>query len=99
MYEVVPVCFKTYCFSDVSLEFIGASQMYHWSSLVLLRCITGAAAGREVGIQVMAEMCQIVLDRFGMPVFWTLGIVVSIFNGKGDIRNCSCSRGMELLEH
>ena len=38
----------------------------------------------------MAEMCQKVLDGFGMPVEWVLSIVVPIFKGKGDIRNCSC---------
>ena len=47
-----------------------------------------AASG--VGIHVMAEICQNVLDGFGKPAEWALGIVVSIFKGKGDIRNCSC---------
>ena len=42
------------------------------------------AASRGVGIQVMAEICQRVLDE------WALSIVVPIFKGKGDIRNCSC---------
>ena len=34
-----------------------------------------------------------------MPVEWALNIVVPIFNGKGDIRNCSCYRAVKLLEH
>ena len=46
----------------------------------------------------MAETCQRVLDVFGMPVQWALGIVVPIFKGKGDIRNCSCYGDMKLLE-
>ena len=33
-----------------------------------------------------------------MPVEWVLSIVVPIFNEK-DIRNCSCYRGVKLLEH
>ena len=36
----------------------------------------------EVGIQVMAELCQGVLDAFGMPAEWSLSIVVPIFQGK-----------------
>ena len=34
-----------------------------------------------------------------MPVERTLGIVISIFKGKGDIRNCSCCRAVKLLDH
>ena len=30
----------------------------------------------------MAEICQKVLDGFGMPAEWALIIVVSIFRGK-----------------
>ena len=33
-----------------------------------------------------------------MPVEWALGIMVPIFNGKGDIRNCSYYT-VKLLEH
>ena len=40
-----------------------------------------------------------VLDRFGMPAEWALGIVVPVFNGKGDIRNCSGHRFVKCLEH
>ena len=41
------------------------------------------------GIQVIAEICHRVLDGLGMPVEWALSIVVTIFMGKGDIRNIS----------
>ena len=34
-----------------------------------------------------------------MPVEWSLSIVVPIFKGKGDIRQCSCFRTVKLLEH
>ena len=43
-----------------------------------------------VGVQVMAEICQRVLDGFGIPVEWAISIVVQIFEGKDDIRNCIC---------
>ena len=47
----------------------------------------------------MAEICQKVLDAFGMPAEWALSIVVPIFKGKGDILNCSCYRAVKFLEH
>ena len=34
-----------------------------------------------------------------MPVEWALSIMVPIFKGKGDIRNCICNRAVKLLEH
>ena len=57
------------------------------------------AASREVGIKVMAELCQRDHDGLGMPTEWAISIVDSIFKGKGDIRNCSCYRTMKLLDH
>ena len=57
------------------------------------------AASRGVGIQVMAEICQRVLNRFGMPVEFAPSLVVQIFKGKGDIKRCSCYCAIELLEH
>ena len=49
----------------------------------------------------MAEICQRVLDGFGMPVEWALSTVVPIFkgNGYGYTRNCSCNRSVKLLKH
>ena len=37
----------------------------------------------------MNEICHRVQDGFGMPVEWVLSLVVPIFKGKVDIRNCS----------
>ena len=48
------------------------------------------AASWGVGIQMMTEIYHRVLDGFGMLVEWALGIVVPIFKGMGDTRNCSC---------
>ena len=56
-------------------------------------------AGGGVGKQVMAVICQRVLDGFGMTAEWALSIVVPIFKGKGDTRSCSCHRAVKLLEH
>ena len=44
-------------------------------SEVTLQLIAGSGG---VGIQVMAEICQKILDGFGMPVEWALSIVVPI---------------------
>ena len=57
-----------------------------------------AASGR-VGIQMMGEIYQRVLHGFGMPVEWSLSIVVLIFKGKDDIKICSCHRAVKLPKH
>ena len=57
------------------------------------------AASGGVGIQVMAEICQKVLDGFVMSIEWALSLGVPIFKGKGDISNCSCCTSVKLLEH
>ena len=40
------------------------------------------AARREVGIQLMAELCPRVLDGFIMPVECALGVMVRFFMGR-----------------
>ena len=40
-----------------------------------------------------------VLDGFGMPIEWTLSIVVPVFKELGNIRNCSCYGDVKLLDH
>ena len=47
----------------------------------------------------MAEICKKLLDGFKMLAEWALSIVVPIFKGNGDIRNCSCYRAVKLPEH
>ena len=47
----------------------------------------------------MAEICQKVLDGFGMPAERVLSIVVPIFKGEVDIRNISCYRAVKRLQH
>ena len=53
----------------------------------------------EVGIEVMAELCQIVLHVLGMANEWVLGIEVSIFNKKDYIKNFYYHRAMKLFYH
>ena len=47
----------------------------------------------------MVEICQKVMDGFGMPAEWALSIVVPIFKGNDDILNCGCYKAVKLLEH
>ena len=54
------------------------------------------AASGGVGIQVMSEICQKILDGYGMPAEWAPSKVVTIFKGKYNIRN---NKAVKLLEH
>ena len=46
------------------------------------------AASGEIGVDVMVELCQSVLDGRRMPDEWALSVVVPIFKGKGDATSC-----------
>ena len=55
------------------------------------------AASGEVGIQVIVELCQVVLDGFGVIAERAPSIVVSVFKGNGDIRNCGGYIAVKLI--
>ena len=57
------------------------------------------SASGEVGVSVMVKLCQRVLDGKGMPDIWQTSVLVTIFKGKRDVRNCNTYRGVKLLEH
>ena len=52
-----------------------------------------------VGVSVMVELCQRVSDGKGMPDEWQTSVLVPIFKGKGDVRNCNTYKGVKLLEY
>ena len=56
-------------------------------------------ASGEIGIGVMMELSQRVLDGKGMLEEWEGSVMVPIFKGKGDARSCGAYRGVKLLEH
>ena len=56
-------------------------------------------ASDKIGIKVMMELCQRVLDGRGMPDEWKTSVIVSIIKGKGDVRSCGSYRRVKLLEH
>ena len=53
----------------------------------------------EIGVKVMMELGQHVLDGRGMPNKWKTSVVVSIFKGKGDMMSCGSYRIMKVLQH
>ena len=57
------------------------------------------AMSGEIGIVVMVELCQGVLDGRGMPDVWVMSVVVPIFTGKADAMNCTAYRGVKMLEN
>ena len=56
-------------------------------------------ASGEIGVKVMMELCQRVLDGRGMPDEWKTSVIVPIFKQKGDVMSCGSYRGAKLLEH
>ena len=53
----------------------------------------------EIGVKVMMELCQRVLDGRGMSDEWKTSAIVYIFKGKGDVMSCGSYIGVKLLEH
>ena len=49
------------------------------------------AVSGEIGIDVMVDLCQGVLDGRGMPDDWVLSALLPIFKGKGDAMSCQGS--------
>ena len=56
-------------------------------------------ASGDVGIWVLIELCQGILDGKGMPKDWATSVAIPIFIEKGDIMNCGMYIGVKLLEH
>ena len=56
-------------------------------------------ASGKIGVKVMMELCQRVLDGIGMPDEWKTSVIVPIFKGKSDVMSCGSYRGVKLLEH
>ena len=56
-------------------------------------------ASCKIGIMVMMELCQRVLDGREMPDEWKTSVIVPIFKEKGDVMSCGSYRGVKLLKH
>ena len=53
----------------------------------------------EVGVSVIMELCQCVLNGKGTPDEWQTSVLVPIFKEKGDVSNCNTYSEVKLLEH
>ena len=56
-------------------------------------------ASGVIGVKVMIELCQRVLDGRGMPDEWKFSVIVPIVKEKSDVMSCGSYRGVKLLEH
>ena len=55
--------------------------------------------GVEVRISMVIELCEHMSDGIGMLDEWQTIVLLPIFKGKEDLRNCYAYRGVQLLEH
>ena len=62
-------------------------------------CAEMISASGEVGVSVIVELCQRMLDGKGMPHEWQTNVLVPILKEKEDVRNCNIYRGVKLIEH
>ena len=51
----------------------------------------------EIGVEVMMELCQRVLDKREMPDEWKTSVIVLVFKGKSGVMSCGSYRGVKLL--
>ena len=61
-------------------------------------CAEMISASGEVGVSVMVELCQRVLDEKERPDEWQTSVLLLIFKGKGDVRNLNTYRVVKLFE-
>ena len=53
----------------------------------------------EVGIEVLTDICNKILNGSRLPGDWTRSVLVPHYKGKGDPKECGSYRGIKLLEH
>ena len=56
-------------------------------------------ASGKIGVKVMMELCQRVLDGRRMHDEWKTSVIVPIFKGRSDVMSCGSYRGVKLLKH
>ena len=55
-------------------------------------------ASGEIGVKLMMELCQCVLDGREMPDEKKTSVIVLIFTGKGDVMSCGSYRGVKIVK-
>ena len=53
----------------------------------------------EAGLEALTHICNEVLKGGSMPLDWRDSVLVPLYKGKGDVRECGSYRGVKLLEH
>ena len=53
----------------------------------------------EAGIETLRDICNGILNGENMSLDWRNSILIPIYKGKGDARQCESYRGVKLLEH
>ena len=53
----------------------------------------------DVGVEAMTSICNSILNGESMPQDWMDSLLVPLYKGKGDARECGSYRGVKLLEH
>ena len=56
------------------------------------------AAG-EQAVDWLTSICNRIVKEEAIPESWQMSELVPIYKGKGDVLECSSSRGIKLLEH
>ncbi|KAA3670323.1 uncharacterized protein DEA37_0010186 [Paragonimus westermani] len=56
-------------------------------------------ASGNVGIDVITDIANRVLAGDDIPDDWRYSVLVPLYKGKGDVRDCGSYRGVKLLEH
>ena len=57
------------------------------------------ACSGDVGVEALASICNSILHGENMLQDWRGSLLVPLYKGKGDARECRSDRGMKLLEH
>ena len=57
------------------------------------------ASVKKIGVKVIIELCQSILNGREMFDEWKTTVIVPIFKGKGDMMSCGLYKGVKLLEH
>ena len=53
----------------------------------------------RLGIEALTRIYNGVLQGGSMPLDWRDSVLVPLYKGKGDVRECGSYRGVKLLEH
>ena len=53
----------------------------------------------DVGVKVLLDICNGIVSGQDMPDDWKESLLVPLYKGKGDVRECGSYRGIKLLEH